>query len=495
MPVPADLLTEALKALLPVFNQLAGAIEAALPIVGDIAMAFGVMAGPLLKLTPLLIAVTAALHPLEAIGNLLGKAFSALAGTVKTALGVLASLASAFKSAVLEPLMHAVGSLVNSFLSALRQFLAASFTMAGTTDALKRMSGALTAFISGVTGGVQSLVQAVTPFVQALNPNIIFVLNYAMRSLYATIGVALLPVVRVLASGIRQMAGALLPAMQALAPILGKLASIIMGFVVNSVQRFAQNLIDMAPILNMLADVAGVLVGAWEAVRAVVFAFIDSLVNWIRGILGGGESADMLKVFRDALHRVVEALTRFSVMLARFLGFSDFVSNLKNQLTKFAEPVKASGAPPAPQEVGFKTFEDISRTMASAAFAAQGGAGNEAEAHSEREWLKHLADSLDAMKDEGPSLKEFLAEKLSELSDKAEEAGAQFLDNALAKLNEYKKDIMEELQTDANKIVEGVIQNLGDKYGKPAMQAVGGFAAGLAEVIPGSHIARAFLGG
>jgi ABC-type transporter Mla subunit MlaD len=296
-----------------------------------------------------------------------------------------------------------------------------------------------------VLGKLESLAGVIAPFVQALNPSMTFGLNYAMQSLKATIGTALVPVAQVLTSAFREFAGVLLPAMQKLAAPLGSVARAFVNVLRPTIHLIADSIGALKPVLDALGEASHTIVAAFAAVRATLVTVGQALASWIKSFFGAGEFKDLVKSFQDAIRRMTEMMLQAVAKLAHFFGAVGFAHKLAENLRKIAGAPEAdrgkTGAPPAPTDVGYRSFEDIGKTLAAAAFAAQGtsGAGGAAAEKSEKEWLQKMAETLDAMKDEGPTL----ANAIQGLEQKLDKAVQEMVDGIVRGAKERGEELWE----------------------------------------------------
>jgi hypothetical protein len=259
-------------------------------------------------------------------------------------------------------------------------------------------------------GPFQALANAVGAFVQALNPSVMYTFSQAMRDLMATIGVAFAPAVAVLTDGMRTIAGVLLPVMQALAPVFRDLTSFLIGQFIQPFRMIASVFSALAPVLEFITGALRVLQDAVSALSVVGSALIQTFVGLIQSLIGGLDMKGVLSRFRDVMHMVVEAMLKLVAYIAKAFGSLGFIDKMKKNLLDLANP--KAGMKAAPQDVGFKGFEDISKSMASAAFAAQAGGGGQDK--SEKEWLERLALTLDDIKNDKKDVKQFVVEGLEQ---------------------------------------------------------------------------------
>lgn len=327
--------------------------------------------------------------------------------------GKLAGAASGAANLALEVLAPEVGAVVK-VLKGFGDALGSALSGIG-----KMVSGLANSFASGISaaanivvGPFQSLAGAVGPFVQALNPSLMMQLGRAFESLQATIGVALMPVVEVLIGGIRQAAGVLLPAMQAMAPVMRTIAQTVIQLLMPAFRLISSIVTSLAPVFQLIADMAKELASGINALSVIGRALAETFASWLKTLFGGQDGMkSFLGKFRDAIHSVVEALLKLTAYIAKAFGGFDFIQRMADNLRKIAGGEgKEGGAAHAPKEVGFKTFEDISKTMAQAAFIAQPGGVTEEE--TEIAWLEKLANSLEEVKQDQRGIVDFIVEGL-----------------------------------------------------------------------------------
>lgn len=297
---------------------------------------------------------------------------------------------------ILEKLAEAVAPLADS-MSAL------SSAMGPAMQATAAFSSGIKEATGLVTGAFGQMVGAIQPFVAALSPNMAFQMQQAMRSLQATIGVALMPAAQAIVGAMRQVAGAILPAAQALAPVLGDIARVVTDMLLPPFYLISDILTGLAPVLQLLSGMAKSISDGLLAMSAVSRAVVQAFVEWIASLFGSkGDIKDFLSSFRDAVHRVVSSLIQLSAYIAKFFGRSDIITKMAQNLRDLANP--KPGAPPPPTDMGFRGFEDIAKTMAAAAFGAVAGGNKE---DTEIEWLKSMAGKLDEIKNNGVQLNDF----------------------------------------------------------------------------------------
>lgn len=344
------------------------------------------------SLAALASALGVALVPIAAIA-------AAIAAVAAVLLGVLAAALAAFAAAVLV----AAAALAAPFVAAAAvlttalTLLAAPFAAIGT--AVAAATGpfiALGAAASAVTAPFQMLGNALGPFVSALNPAAMQAFNYALKGLQATIGVAFLPVIQVMTGAMRNFAGAILPLMQALAPILGDLASVLASAMLPIIQTVADTFLAMTPLIQFVVDILGAMGEGMQAFAVVLRTVIGVFMDFLAGLFGGGGLKTAAAQFSDAIRRMTTAVVVGIAQLAVAFGQLGFIDKIVKNLGAVIRP--AQGAVPAPSNVGIKGFEQIGKDAAMAAFAAQGGGG--AKEKDTNDWLKDIAEQLKAVKNQ-----------------------------------------------------------------------------------------------
>ena len=323
----------------------------------------------------------------------------------KEALNQLKELTAAF--AVLKSAFDPVNAAMAGFSLAMQEGM--QKLMGGATAAVNGLATGIKAATDAIMGPFQQLAGAVLPFVQALNPTLVYTFNEAMRSLQATIGTALAPVLQVLTSVVRHVSGILLPAMQAIAPVMQTVSRAVLQMLLPPIRLLADALTIFAPLLQFLADGLKAVSDAFQALSVIGRTLFQSLAKYLMGLFGG-DLQDVMKRFRELMVRVVESLLVAVAYFAKLFGEAGlgFIRDMANNLRKIAEPTKP-GAVPAPQDVGFKGFENIAKTIAAAAFAAMPGGDEE---KTDTEWLKKIAESVDKVAKDNKGIKEYVEEAL-----------------------------------------------------------------------------------
>ncbi len=158
--------------------------------------------------------------------------------------------------------------------------------------------------------------------VQLLNPGIVDVFNTALRDLGATLGVAFGPMLTVVTQIINQIAGALLPVMQALAPVLEQVARTIGAILVPIIQVFSSVLTALMPILKILADIFEIIGTALKIVIDIISAVLTPILEAIGAILSALEP--ILEIVALAFKALAALVTTVISAFKAFLRFISF---------------------------------------------------------------------------------------------------------------------------------------------------------------------------
>lgn len=151
---------------------------------------------------------------------------------------------------------------------------------------------------TGPLGGfsIQGFLAAVSffeKFAGALNPGLLDLFNQALENLYATIGVAVVPVFQVLIRSLEQIGGILLPVMKALAPVVQKIANVL-------ADRLLTLLVLLISLFDLFAPVLNGLFKIWiAAMDAVTKGFLILFVWLYRTFGANGLADDIIKRLKD----------------------------------------------------------------------------------------------------------------------------------------------------------------------------------------------------
>src|SRR5262249_35085239 len=160
------------------------------------------------------------------------------------------------------------------------------------------------------------------------------------------IGVALLPIIPVFTTAMRNVAGGLLPLMQAMAPILEQLANSLASLLLPTVQGIVDVFQALMPIIQLAAGLFTTLAESFKVGAVILRTFIDTLIAYLASLFGGADLKGVADRFRDVLRQMIVAIVQFTALIARSLGQFGFVQKLIDNLNATVKP--AAGAAPAP---------------------------------------------------------------------------------------------------------------------------------------------------
>lgn len=133
----------------------------------------------------------------------------------------------------------------------------------------------LMAAVNEVVGAFKSftgMLSTATGFVAALNPGLVLQLGFAFKDLYATIGLALQPVVEGMIVGIRTLADFLVPISKELAPLFANLTA-----------AFLDLFVSLFPFFRDLLSIVGLLIQWFTLfIKAITF-LIDPIIMALTG--------------------------------------------------------------------------------------------------------------------------------------------------------------------------------------------------------------------
>ncbi|HEY7155155.1 MAG TPA: hypothetical protein VH575_14430 [Gemmataceae bacterium] len=375
------------------------------------------------------------LETFRELGDALKSRFDQLGNAVAAvgqALGVAATQAVQFGTAAastaktllalpLAPFTAAVSTATQTLVALARNPanplgpLAAGFKQAAAPTAAQ--AGGLASGISGITdavmGPLKQLTGVVGPFVQALNPALMRLFNQAMRDLMATFGVAFAPVIQHVTALFNELSATLLPAMQALTPIIDNLMSVLEGILVPEIGIIADAFVALSPVIEFVTRIMASVVEAMRVFYTVLRSAFDTIYKVVAGLFGGVDLKGAAQGIRDVIQRLTLYFVQFAAYIAKALGYLDpFAAALKRNLADLEG--KKPGIKAAPENVHISGLEQIGKDLAVAAFSA-GQAGGKVKSE-EAKFLEELVKAVGEVEKNGKTLQEFLDAKLDELA-------------------------------------------------------------------------------
>ena len=118
-------------------------------------------------------------------------------------------------------------------------------------DAFKNVKSTIADLLVNPMGAIPDLMSRIREAVETFNPGAMIEFDLAMRDLMAVFGEALLPVVKIVTGVIRKFADTLRPILQKLEPVFLKLANTIGNFLLMNIDKFADAIKNMIPLLEM----------------------------------------------------------------------------------------------------------------------------------------------------------------------------------------------------------------------------------------------------
>jgi hypothetical protein len=414
-----------------------------------------------------------------AIGGMASKIPGVGAAAATVQLGMKLPVAGSFAKLGLEGMMLPLRKIMGGFsalmlpltkMAAKAEVMAAAFNNAGKasyaySDAIgnstQNIAGAAKSFMDSFSdamtspmSGLPALVGAVRPFVEAFNPYVLHQFDDAMRSVYAVIGEALVPVVKVAAQVLREFAGYLRPVMKQLQPIFEQMARQMGDFLkdlIPELARFAEELVPMFRLyLQGLKDAVGGQKKMMAAGLLWATGQISTLEMIKRGIIQWLSTLPYVgKYFKVEENKASKAADDLEFKQA------------KGKVAK--EEIFSFGAPTSPQ---FKSADSLGRDTLQAAYAAMPNmdAKNEQLAV-QQDVAKNTGEANDLLKDIIDVLKSPWDQAVKFGSDTARafssvQGGADVYDERLAAAKKpgagYGEKILGGSQWAAGQLTEGV---------------------------------------
>lgn len=347
-------------------------------------------------------AVTTSSKALLGLGDSTKKA-GAAGGEEGGLVEVIGEVAGKISAAVQDP----IGTLANVVGPALSK----------VTEQTGMLAGAMGSFAKGLTGSLmgpfQQLAGAVAPFVQALNPALMRLFNQAMRDLMATFGVAFAPIIQHITALFNELSATLLPAMQALAPIIDNLMSVLEGALVPVIGIIADAFVALSPVILFVTSIMASISEAMRVFYTVLRSAIEVVYQVIAQMFGGIDLKGAASEIRAVIQRLTLYFVQFAAYIAKALGYLDpFAAALKKNLTDLEG--KKPGIKAAPENVHVTGLEQLSKDIAVAAFSSMGAGGKAKK--SEAEFLEELVKAVTDVQENGKTLQDFL----KEIQDKIE---------------------------------------------------------------------------
>jgi len=248
----------------------------------------------------------------------------------------------------------------------------------------------LAAGVGAALAPLTSFVASVEAFVGAVSPGTMISFNLELKNLMATIGTAFAPMIEVFTAMVNRISGALLPAMEALAPVLELIAEVISSVLSTAIYILAQYVTALLKFLEPVVTLFRELLAPLDALYKVFAAIQTELFSMVMEIIGEALGlSDIFKDLTDAVKDAVRQVILFAARLAIAFGAGGFVDRI---IARLQAQQTAQGAS-AVQGASIKSIEQIAKDIAQASLLA-GGAG----AKTQTEFLSDILGDLRAMR-------------------------------------------------------------------------------------------------
>lgn len=266
--------------------------------------------------------------------------------------------------------LQEAGKASHAYSSAVKSSTA---TMAGAAQGFMKSFGEA---LSNPMAGLPALVGAVRPFVEAFNPYALQQFDDALRTVYAVIGEALVPIVKMAAGVLREFAGYLRPVMKQLEPVFAELAQMAGGFLKDLMPELAKFAAELVPIFRQYLNQMKESISGQKEMMIAGLKYATGQMSLL-GVLGVGIRSWLSKL---------PLIGRFFKQSDEEKKQSDADMNAaKAQVPK--ENIYSFGAPTNPQ---FKGAEMLGRDTLQAAYGAMPGMERKNE---ELDAMKQIADN------------------------------------------------------------------------------------------------------
>ncbi len=277
-----------------------------------------------------------------------------------------------------------------------------------TIGAISTVVSTVVAAFAALPLALLAIVKTSAAFVRALNPYLVEQYEREVNNLRATIGYALVPIIKYATKAVRDWAGVLLPSIQALRPMVEDIAAAVGGVLLGAVRLVARLMEGFAKVLKPLVGTIESNMQSWGALLEVVAAVVDVVTQF-----GGAIKLwiDGSKNYAENLRRLVIALSVAATKILALFGGADAVKRFRESL---AGAIEARKNPPrgllaAPTDASVGAIEDIARKMSERAFVAANGGGDVKK--SETELLEEILRNVDeTSKDPWKGLVKIIAE-------------------------------------------------------------------------------------
>jgi hypothetical protein len=271
--------------------------------------------------------------------------------------------------------------------------------MAGPLAAAAVLGQAVGA-IQNVVNEIRRLPDAVRGFVDAFNPQAGERLDYAFRSLHATIGFGLEPVITTTTRIVEKFADAISNGMDRLRAPIEKVSGLLLGALAPgfaSVATIFDGLATAAEALTPLMEPAAAVLEAVMALGHVLTTIgVESLLEGIRMLIPETRTlADVTHAVTGALVSLTGTVLHFADFLLSFVGKQHVLLNVLDSLAR--PRAEGNRRAPAPSNFGMSSLEDIYKQRL---VAAAKGAGGKTPEEQSRDYLADIRKIAEQIRDQ-----------------------------------------------------------------------------------------------
>jgi len=235
--------------------------------------------------------------------------------------------------------------------------------------------GAAVAVIGKVVNALTEIPDAVRGFVNAFNPGSIAGMDQAFRSLQATIGYALEPIIQATTEVFKTLAGELNDVFTDLRPIIAEISGIFLNLlapVIQTVGTIFRNVADtlrsLMPIVRLVTKTFEGIINVAAVFHQIVNTILLTAVQAIAGSFGGLDTA--VDAVESAFVDLAIGIIKMTDAVLRFVGATEVADKLLRVFSR--EPDKNGGRAAAPTGFAVSSIADVYRKRLEAAAKGQG---------------------------------------------------------------------------------------------------------------------------
>ena len=269
--------------------------------------------------------------------------------------------------------------------------------------------GAIVGAFGGALATMTGALASVAGFVSVIDPTAVEMMQAAMKSIAATIGQALIPVITAMTDVLIEAADTIAPLMAELAPSIALMASQLGEALIPVVRAIVDLFAAWVPMLDVLMPILGVFTDIMLALVNLFRVFVAILTVVMQSIaaLFGADFKAGIDTFRSAIKEATRAIILFAVRMAMLFGSREVAESIK----KAFSPVAAGGrAVPAPKDFGMAGIEDILKEQNLLAAQAISGKPTNTE-----DWLEGISAQIDKIMEQQKSLGQIIREAANNL--------------------------------------------------------------------------------